>query len=81
MTVGVAREVGKSIELATQDAAEPALACLQAFLGPRYGVAVERGQRRRRPRVQRRSGKGGAEIGTGTVLRQSSEGITGAAFG
>ena len=81
LTVGVAREVGKSIELATQDAAEPALACLQAFLGPRYGVAVARAVSADAGReFNVDPGKGGAEIGTGTVLRQSSEGITGAAI-
>ena len=37
---GVARDVGKSIEFASADATEPVLACLKAFVGPRYGSAV-----------------------------------------
>jgi len=37
---GVGREVGKRIELATADSAEPAIQCLQAFLGPRYGATI-----------------------------------------
>ena len=40
----IASEVGKQIsgriELATLDAAAPAVACVRAFLGPRYGASV-----------------------------------------
>lgn len=37
---GVAQDLGKRLELATADAAQPALSCLEAYLGPRYGKAV-----------------------------------------
>lgn len=40
LAVGVGRELGKRIELATVDTAEPAMQCLKAFLGPRYGRTV-----------------------------------------
>jgi len=37
---GVAQDLGKRLELATADASQPALGCLEAYLGPRYGSAV-----------------------------------------
>lgn len=37
---GVAQDLGKRLELATADSAQPALSCLEAYLGPRYGNAV-----------------------------------------
>lgn len=37
-----ARDISKTIELATLDAGEPTLKCLQAFLGPRYGSTIAR---------------------------------------
>ncbi|MGH7490000.1 MAG: hypothetical protein ACREMY_30995, partial [bacterium] len=42
IAAGVGKEVGKRIELATGDAADPAMQCMQAFLGPRYGSTVAR---------------------------------------
>lgn len=42
IAVGVGKEIGRVIELATVDAAEPALKCIQAFLGPRYGSSIAR---------------------------------------
>ncbi|MCL4764858.1 MAG: hypothetical protein KJZ80_01315 [Hyphomicrobiaceae bacterium] len=42
LAVGVGKDVGRNIELATLDAAEPSLQCLQAFLGPRFGSTVSR---------------------------------------
>src|SRR5690606_26528113 len=42
LAVGVGKDVGRNIELATLDAAEPAVQCLQAFLGPRFGNTVSR---------------------------------------
>jgi hypothetical protein len=76
---GVGREVGKTIEIATIDAGGPAIACLKAFLGPRYGAAVARA-------VTADAGKqfapdaaaGGAKIAPGAVLADNSEGIAGA---
>ncbi|MFZ4809065.1 MAG: hypothetical protein ACOYLQ_17570 [Hyphomicrobiaceae bacterium] len=37
---GVGKSLGQTIELATVDAAEPALKCIRAFIGPRYGSSV-----------------------------------------
>ena len=81
LATGVGKEIGKRIELASTDAAEPALQCLKAFLGPRYGTTIA-------ATVAGNAGqefgidpsKGGAEVSSGAVLRQSGEGITGAAI-
>jgi hypothetical protein len=79
IATGVGKEVGKRIELAIVDAAEPAAQCLQAFLGPRYGSTVA-------GVVSRDTGKefaidpakATAQISTGQVLVEGSEGLTGA---
>ena len=42
MAIGVGREIGRTIELTTSDAALPAQRCLRAFLGPRYGRTIAR---------------------------------------
>ena len=76
---GVAKDVGKTIELASQDTATPMLACLKAFVGPRYGAAVA-------DAVAGDAGhdlaldpaKGGADVTAGAVLKESGGGIAGA---
>jgi hypothetical protein len=81
LAVGVGKEVGKQIQFATEDAAEPTLACLKAFVGARYGATVARA-------VAGNANKGNtfdpdsaaAQISPGAVLRQSSSGIAGAAI-
>jgi hypothetical protein len=80
LATGVGKEVGKRIELAAHDAAAPALECLRAFVGPRYGATVAgvvSGDAERDFGVDATTG--GAEISSGAVLRQSGEGIAGAA--
>ena len=81
LATGVGRELGKHLELATVDAAEPSLSCLEAFLGPRYGSTVAR--------IVTRDAEGDFKIGpddaTASVsaadkLKQASGGITGAAI-
>ena len=75
----VGRDVGKRIELATADAAEPATQCLRAFLGPRYGATVAGvvSQDASRQFIIDPS-KAAAQISTGQVLVEGSEGLTGA---
>ncbi len=81
LAVGVGREVGKQIQFATEDAAEPTLACLKAFVGARYGATVARA-------VAGDANKGNtfdpndaaAQVSPGAVLRQSGAGIAGAAI-
>ena len=81
LAVGVGKEVGKQIQFATEDAAEPTLACLKAFVGTRYGATVARA-------VAGDANKGNtfdpndaaAEVSPGAVLRQSGAGIAGAAI-
>lgn len=76
---GVGKDVGRNIELATIDAAEPSLQCLQAFLGPRFGTTVSRV-------VASDAGKefaidaetARAQVSTTAVLIEGSEGIAGA---
>lgn len=79
LAAGVGREIGKRIELATADTAEPAIQCLQAFLGPRYGSTVA-------GVVARDAGKefildptkNAAAVSAGQVLAEGREGIAGA---
>ena len=78
---GVGEEVGKRIEYAAQDAARPALQCLQAYLGPRYGTTVSslvREDARKDFAVS--SEEGGATVTPGSILRQTSGGATGVAI-
>ena len=81
LAVAVGNEVGKQIEFAGQDATEPTLACLKAFVGARYGTTVARaasGDASKQFSVD--AGKAAAEISPGAVLRESSGGIAGAAI-
>ncbi|WP_291003800.1 hypothetical protein [Hyphomicrobium sp.] len=80
LAVGVGSEVGKQMEFATADAAEPALACLKAFVGARYGETAARaviGDAGKDIAID--PSKGAAEMSPGAVLRESSGGIAGAA--
>jgi nitrogen regulatory protein PII-like uncharacterized protein len=81
LAVGVGRGIGSRIELATSDAAGPALECLRAFLGPRYGstvAGVVTGSAGREFEVGAQSA--GADVTAGGVLNQTAGGITGAAI-
>lgn len=81
LAIGVGKEVGKQIQFATEDAAEPTLACLKAFVGARYGTTVARA-------VAGDADNGNtfdpdsatAQVSPGAVLRQSGAGIAGAAI-
>ena len=81
LAVGVGNEVGKQMEIAGQDVAEPALACLKAFVGARYGETAARaaigGDAGKGIAID--PNKGAAEMSSGAVLRESSGGIAGAA--
>lgn len=81
LAVGVSNDVGKAIELASRDAADPALTCLQAFLGPRYGSTISRVVARDAGREFGVDPSAGSVDVTGSdVLRQSGGGIAGAAL-
>jgi len=81
LAIGVGKEIGKQIQFATEDASEPTLACLKAFVGARYGTTVARA-------VAGDANKGNAfdpdsataQVSPGAVLRQSGAGIAGAAI-
>lgn len=78
---GVGHTVGTRIELASQDAAGPALDCLKAFLGSRYGqtvAGVVSGNAATEFGLD--PNKGSAGVDASTVLKQSTGGITGAAI-
>jgi hypothetical protein len=78
---GVGEQVGKRIEYAAKDAAQPALQCLQAYLGPRYGTTVSslvRDDARKDFAVS--SEDGSAKVTPGSVLRQTSGGAPGVAI-
>jgi hypothetical protein len=81
LAVFVGNEVGKQIEFAGQDATEPTLACLKAFVGARYGTTVARaasGDASKEFSVD--AGKAAAEISPGSVLKESSGGVAGVAI-
>jgi hypothetical protein len=81
LATGVGRGLGSRIEIVTSDAAGPALQCLQAFLGPRYGSTVagvvtgSAGQQ-----FEIGAGTAGGDVTAGGVLGQTAGGITGAAI-
>ncbi|MEZ5817672.1 MAG: hypothetical protein R3D44_11350 [Hyphomicrobiaceae bacterium] len=78
LAVTVGQTVGRRLELATADAAEPTTRCLEAFLGPRYGntvarvVASDAGKE-----FAIDAAKGVAPVSRGSVLVESKEGLAG----
>lgn len=81
LTAGVGREVGRVLEGALQDGASPAVECMRAFLGQRYGSTVAGVVSRD---VERDYGldaaAGRATVSSGSVIQQSGQGIAGAAL-
>ncbi|MCB1526696.1 MAG: hypothetical protein KDJ45_03210 [Hyphomicrobiaceae bacterium] len=81
LAAGVAHDIGRRLELATSDAASPALSCLEAYLGPRYGNAVASFVTSGDATGLTAAGDtGGATVTSGDVLQQSKGGITGVAL-
>ena len=81
VATNVGKSLGQNLEFASQDAAGPAIACVRAFLGTRYGAAVSGAvstQAEREFNID--TSKGQATVGTGSVLAQSGDGIAGAAI-
>lgn len=81
LATGVGRSIGGRIEIATSDAAGPAIECMKAFLGPRYGstvAGVVTGAAGKEFEVG--TGTAGADVTAGGVLNQTAGGITGAAI-
>lgn len=79
LAVSVGTALGKRIEIATADTAEPAVQCMQAFLGPRYGRTVAGAfSRDARREYQIDPSRAGAEITAGSVAAGGAGGITGA---
>lgn len=77
LAAGVGSDVGGRIELAGQQAAGPALECLKAFVGPRYGTMVSTAVTLNAGSDLDISQNANAEIGSGTVIKNSASGITG----
>lgn len=76
---GVGLSLGKSIELASSDTAEPAMQCLQAFLGPRYGTTIARVVSKDAGKeFQMDPAKAQAGVSTGQVLTEHAGGVAGA---
>ena len=78
LALKVGQEIGASIEITTEDAARPTQRCLEAYLGPRYGRTVARTVNENADsafRVDPKSNQ--AQVSTGSVLIQTSEGIAG----
>ncbi len=76
---GVGTVLGKRIELASSDTAEPAVQCMQAFLGPRYGATIARVVAKDAGReFQIDPSKAQAGVSTGQVLTDNAGALTGA---
>lgn len=81
LATGVAQDIGKRLELATGDAAQPALNCLEAYLGPRYGSAVAGFVTTDVEGTRSLGGDAGQAAVTSTdLIKESSGGITGVAI-
>ena len=81
VATGVGRRISGSIEIATSDAAGPAIRCMNAFLGPRYGstvASVVTGTAGKEFQVGTDTAAG--DVTAGGVLNQTAGGITGAAI-
>jgi len=75
----VGTEIGRAIVLTTTDAAMPAQRCLNAYLGPRYGSTVARSVNQDANAAFEIDPKENtAAVGSGTLLIETSAGITGA---
>ena len=78
MATGVGKDIGKRIELATIDTGGPATQCMSLFVGRRYGsmiagiVATGAGKE-----YGIDPAKGGAQVSTGQVLIEGTEGVAG----
>ncbi len=75
----VGRALGKRIEMATSDTAEPAIQCMQLFLGQRYGNTVARmfsGEAGKEYRID--PSKNTAEVSAASVASTGAGGLTGA---
>jgi hypothetical protein len=76
---GVAREVGKTIEFASADATGSLLNCLEAFAGPRYGLAMAAALSNEAGKdLTVDADKGMGEISSGAVLKETGGGLAGA---
>ena len=79
LAIGVARDVGKTIELASSDATGPLLDCLKAFVGPRYGVAIANalaGDAGKDVAIDPK--RGSIDVSAGSVLKETTGGLAGA---
>jgi len=80
LAINVGQQVGRQMEFASQDATEPTLACLRAFVGARYGATAARAMAEEAGKeFQIDPDTAAAGISPGAVLRESSGGIAGAA--
>lgn len=79
LAVGVGREVGQRLVLATSDAAEPAARCMHAFLGNRFGSTIARVVSTDTAKeFSIDPAKGAADVSTADVMSTAGAGITGA---
>lgn len=79
LAIDVAKNVGGAIETANAQSTNTVLACLKAFIGPRYGTAVAEsvaGDAGKDISIDPQKGSG--EPTAGAVLKQSGGGIAGA---
>ncbi len=78
---GVGKSLAVPIEDATTGAAGPALECLKAYLGPRYGLTIASAvSGQAGGEFQLDPSKAAGDVTPDSVLRQSGQGIAGAAI-
>lgn len=79
--VGLGVDIGKRIEIAAGDATQPAVLCMRAFLGSRYGSSVARAVGEDTARQFEISAQGqAADASTTKVLSNNPNAISGAAI-
>ena len=79
--VGLGIEIGRRIEVAAGDATQPAVQCMRAFLGPRYGSSVARAVGEDTARqFEVNAQANAADAGTSKVLTNTPSAISGAAI-
>jgi hypothetical protein len=79
LAAGVAKDVGKTVEVASSEATGPLLDCLKIFAGPRYGRAVAQALASDAAKgVAINPHAGSSDISAGAVLSETGGGLAGA---
>ena len=77
LAVAAGTQIGRQIEIAAADTAEPAMQCLQAFLGPRYGSMIARTVSRDASKEYSLDTRAQPTVTTGQILGENVGSIAG----